>query len=105
MNAIKTTLAFVLVAGLNTAAFAQTTPTNANSSGTMQTSPGTNTTGTDVYQSTHGTPNTNNGTMRDGTMNADGTMRTNTNSSTRRTMKAKGNMSNGKGKMKDKPMN
>ncbi|MCI1189441.1 hypothetical protein MON38_18615 [Hymenobacter sp. DH14] len=108
MNTFKTALALILAAGLNTAAFAQTTPTSP--SGTVPTTPGTTTTGRDVNQTTHGNATMNNGTVRDGDMqngtmqNANGTMRTRTGSTDRR-MKTKGNMTNGKSKMKAKPMN
>lgn len=119
MKTFKTALALVLAAGLNTAAFAQTTPINpggtmqttpgtTNGTGTMQTTPGT-TNGTGTMQTTPGTTNgtmrSDDGTMRNGTMrNADGTMQTRKGSMGRRT-KNKGNMTNGKGRMKNKAMN
>ena len=104
MNAFKSILAFALAAGLNTAAFAQTTP--ATPMGTMQNTPGTTTTGRDVNQTTHGNATMNNGTVRDGAamQGTDGTMRTRS-SSTDRRMKTKGNMKGSKTKMKAAPMN
>ena len=119
MNTFKATLAFVLAAGLNTAAFAQTTPgtmpttsgstgtmqTTPGNTGTMQTTPGTMQTTPGTMRNADGTMQTTPGTMRSGTMqNPDGTMRTRSSSSDRR-MKTKGNTTTGKGKMKDKRMN
>ena len=91
MKTLKTAFAFVLAAGLNTAAFAQTTPTQTmptNPNGSMQTTPGSTTNGSGTMQTTPAptngsgtmqttpgmnqgsmqtTPGTTQGSMRDGT--------------------------------------
>jgi hypothetical protein len=115
MKTFKTTLALALAIGLNTAAFAQTTPGNTggtmpgSTGGAMQTTPGATRNTNGSMQTTPGTMRTGtmqstDGTMRNGTMQGtDGTMRTQTNSADRR-MKTKGSMSNGKSKMKNKPV-